>query len=225
MVSLKDRFDQDGVVEALLRQRLVRGERQFAEKLAEAGTTAEFAPGAILIEQDTWENDLHFILAGEFEVLVNGQHKQTRVAGEAVGELAGLNRSRPRTATLKATKESLVLSIGLTELNQIVGNDVDFWKAAADVVAEQLDHRNQEVGASNEHPRIFVISSKEGLPVARQVRQNLDADDMAVYLWDHGTFAVSEYAISSLEDAIERADFYHCCSESRRHARATWREE
>ncbi|MER8476072.1 nucleotide-binding protein [Mesorhizobium sp. M1163] len=27
------------------------------------------------------------------------------------------------------------------------------------------------------------------------------------YLWDHGTFAVSEYPISSLEDAIERADF------------------
>lgn len=207
MVSLKDRFDQEGVVEALLRQRLVRGDRQFAVRLAEAGKTSEFAPGAILIEQGTWENDLHFILAGEFEVLINGQYKQTRVAGEAVGELAGLNRSRPRTATLRATKESLVLSIGLTELNQIVGTDVDFWKATADVVADQLDHRNREVGAANEHPRIFVISSKEGLPVARQVRQNLDADEMPVYLWDHGTFAVSEYPISSLEDAIERADF------------------
>ena len=207
MASLKDRFDHDGIVEALLRQRLVRSDRDLAQKLAEAGQIAEYAAGAVLIEQGSWENDLHFILAGEFEVLVNGQHKQTRIAGEAVGELAGLNRSRPRTATVKATKGSLVLSIGLTELNQIVGTDVDFWKATADAVADQLDHRNQEVGAANEHPRIFVISSKEGLPVARQVRQNLDADEMPVYLWDHGTFAVSEYPISSLEDAIERADF------------------
>ena len=30
---------------------------------------------------------------------------------------------------------------------------------------------------------------------------------MAVYLWDQGTFAISEYPISCLEDAIERADF------------------
>ncbi|MCB8884013.1 nucleotide-binding protein [Acidisoma cellulosilytica] len=207
MASLKDRFDQDGIVEALLRQRLVRSDRDLAQKIAEAGQTAEYTKGAILIEQGSWENDLHFILAGEFEVLVNGQYKQTRVAGEAVGELAGLNRSRPRTATVIATKESLVLNISLTELNQIVGNDVDFWKATADAVADQLDHRNQEVGAANEYPRIFVISSKEGLPVARQVRQNLDSDEMPVYLWDHGTFAVSEYPISSLEDAIERADF------------------
>jgi predicted nucleotide-binding protein len=207
MASLKDRFDKKGVIEALLLHRLVRSDRDLARRLAEAGQTAEHAPGSVLIEQGSWENDLHFILAGEFEVLVNGQYKQTQIAGEAVGELAGLNRSRPRTATVKATKESLVLSIGLTELNQIVGTDVDFWKATADAVADLLDHRNQEVGAANEHPRIFVISSKEGLPVARQVRQNLDADEMPVYLWDQGTFAVSEYPISSLEDAVERADF------------------
>lgn len=207
MTNLKDRFDRDGVVEALLRQQLVRSNRQLARKLAEAGQSVEYAPNSTLIDQGSWENDLHFILAGEFEVLVNGQHKQIRIAGEAVGELAGLNRSRPRTATVRATKESLVLSVGQTALNQIVGTDADFWKAMADAVAGQLDHRNQEVGAANEHPRIFVISSKEGLPVARQVRQHLDADEMPVYLWDNGTFAVSEYPVSSLEDAIERADF------------------
>ena len=55
--------------------------------------------------------------------------------------------------------------------------------------------------------RRHVWQSKEGLDVAKQVRQNLDGDDVAVYLWDQGTFGVSEYPISSLEDAIERADF------------------
>jgi hypothetical protein len=43
----------------------------------------------------------------------------------------------------------------------------------------------------------------EGLPVAQRVRQNLDAEDMPVYLWDRGTIAVSDYAVSSLEDEIE----------------------
>nr|WP_166175727.1 TIR domain-containing protein [Altererythrobacter segetis] len=207
MTSLKNRFDRAGIIEALLQQRLIRSDKELAEKFADAGSTSEYAAGDLLVEQGGWDNDLHFILAGEFDVAINGQHKQTRVAGESVGELAGLNRARARTASLRATMPSLVLTVALADVEQIVGSDVEFWKATADAVADQLDHRNQEIGDVNEHPRIFVISSKEGLPVARQVRQNLDADDMPVYLWDHGTFGVSDYPISSLEDAIERADF------------------
>jgi CRP/FNR family transcriptional regulator, cyclic AMP receptor protein len=207
MKTLQDRFDRAGVVEALLRQRLIRGERELAEKFADKGRTVEYANGEVLIDQGAWDDDLHFILAGEFAVLINGQDTQRRKEGEAVGELAGLSRARARTATLKATAPSLVLAVSLTDVKEIAGSDVEFWKAAADVVADQLDHRNQQIGSANEHPRIFVISSTEGLPVARQVRQNLDADDMPVYLWDRGTFPVSDYAVSSLEDAIEAADF------------------
>ena len=207
MTGLSDRFDRQGIIEGLLRQRLIRGDRELAEKFADAGRTSELAPGDQLVQQGEWDNDLHFILAGEFEVLINGQHKQTRIAGESVGELAGLSRARPRTATLRAVTPCYVLTVALADVERIVGADVEFWKATADAVADQLDHRNQELGAANEHPRVFVISSKEGLDVARQVRQNLDGDDIAVYLWDQGTFGVSEYPISSLEDAIERADF------------------
>jgi predicted nucleotide-binding protein len=207
VTSLKDRFDKAGVVEALLRQRLVRNDEDLAQKFADAGRVIECALGEVLIEQGGWDNDLYFILAGEFHAFVNGQNKQTRVAGESVGEIAGLSRSRPRTATLRASKPSLVLKVALEDVDQIVGSDVEFWKTTADAVADQLDHRNLECGTANEHPRIFVISSSEGMAVARLIRKNLDADNMAVYLWDQGTFAVSEYPISSLEDAIERADF------------------
>ena len=207
MTGLSDRFDRQGIIEGLLRQRLIRGDRELAEKFADAATTRELAAGEVLVEEGDWSNELHFILAGKFEVLIHGQHKQTRVAGESVGELAGLSRARPRTATLRAVTPSYVLTVALADVERIVGADVEFWKATADAVADQLDHRNQELGAANEHPRIFVISSKEGLDVAQQVRQNLDGDDVAVYLWDQGTFGVSEYPISSLEDAIERADF------------------
>ena len=136
MASLKDRFDKAGVVEALLRQRLVRNDRDLAQKFADAGRVVECAPGEVLIEQGGWNNDLYFILAGEFHAFVNGQNKQTRVAGESVGEIAGLNRSRPRTATLRASKPSLVLKVALVDVDQIVGSDVEFWKTTADAVAD-----------------------------------------------------------------------------------------
>lgn len=54
---------------------------------------------------------------------------------------------------------------------------------------------------------MFVISSSEGKDVARIVRQELDGEKIHVHLWDRGTFTVSNYAMSSLEDAIEAADF------------------
>src|SRR5213082_3002636 len=69
MKSLPDRFDRAGVVEALLRQRLIRGERELAEKFADKGRTVEYTAGDVLIEQDTWDDDLYFILAGEVAVL------------------------------------------------------------------------------------------------------------------------------------------------------------
>lgn len=207
MTGLSDRFDRAGIIDALLRQPLIRRDRMLAEKFADVGRPKELALGEVLVEQGDWKNDLFFVLAGEFEVLVNGQRKQLRTASEAVGELAGLSPARPRTATLKATKPSFVLAVGNSELQDIVGSDVEFWKATADAVADQLDHRNREVGIVNEHPRIFVISSSEAMDVARAVRKYLDADDMHVYLWDQGTFAISDYPVSSLEDAIEQADF------------------
>jgi len=207
MTGLSERFDRAGIIDALMRQPLIRRDKVLAETFADVGRPKELAAGEILVEQGDWAKDLYFVLAGEFDAIIHGQTKQTRVAGEAVGELAGLSPSRPRTATLKATKASFVLAVSYSDLQKIVGSDVNFWKAAADAVADQLDHRNREIGAVNEQPKIFVISSKEGIEVARELRKNLDGDDMQVHLWDHDTFMISDYPISSLEDAIERCDF------------------
>lgn len=207
MTGLSERFDRSGIIDSLMRQPLIRRDRCLAEKFANAGRPKELAAGEVLAEQGDWANDLYFVLAGEFDAIIHGQTKQTRVAGEAVGELAGLSPSRPRTATLKATKPSFVLAVSYSDLQEIVGSDAEFWKATADAVADQLDHRNREIGTVNEQPRIFVISSKEGIEVAREVRKNLDGDDIHVHLWDHDTFTISDYPLSSLEDAIERCDF------------------
>jgi CRP/FNR family cyclic AMP-dependent transcriptional regulator len=207
MSTLRDRFDDAAVVEALLRQRLLRGDRSLAEQFAKKGQVVEYEPGGLLIKQGAWDADLHFILAGSFEIIINGQHLATRSAGEHVGELAGLNPARARTATLRATGQALVVSVTAADVNEIAGADAEFWKAAAEVVGERLDQRNASIGAANEHPRIFVISSSEGLPVARLVRQELDSGNIQVHVWNRGTFSVSDYALSSLEDAIEAADF------------------
>lgn len=211
MSDPKERFEGDQgrpiLVSALCKQAVIRGDATLAEAFAQRGELVQLAPAERLIEQGQWDNDIYFILAGSFEVRVNGQPKATRYAGEHVGELAGLSGSRARTATLVALGESLVLKVSQPALQELVGNNADFWRAAADVVADRLDQRNREVGVVNEHPRVFVISSKEGLDVARQVRTELGSDTLHVYLWNKGTFGISDYPISDLEDVVEAADF------------------
>lgn len=203
-----DRFDEKGVIAAMRRQRLVAGDEPLAERFAKAGTVMHLPAGRTLIEQGAWDEDLHFILAGAFDVVVNGQHKATRNAGEHVGELAGLSGARARTAILRAKAEAVVLSVSASDVMEIAGADPDFWRNTADVVAECLDQRNAELVAANEQPRVFVISSSEGIEAAREVRRHLDEDKgIRVHLWDKGTFGLSDYPVSSLEDAIEAADF------------------
>lgn len=208
MTTLSDRFDDDAILDALLRQRVVSNDRELAEQFARKGRKKAFSAGEVLIEQGAWDDELHFILAGEFELLINGQHKAVRQAGVHVGELAGVNAARPRSATLRALGDAMVLTVDAADAREIADKNPAVYKAMLEVAGERLDQRNAEIGAANDYPRVFVISSSEGLDVARLVRRHLDQDDkIAVKVWDQGTFTVSDFALSSIEDAIEAADF------------------
>ena len=100
MTTLNDRFDETAVIDALLRQRLIQGDRSLAEQFAAKGKKVAFSPGQVLIQEGAWDDELHFILAGEFDVFIKGVRKATRTPGEHVGEFAGLDAARARTATL-----------------------------------------------------------------------------------------------------------------------------
>ena len=57
--------------------------------------------------------------------------------------------------------------------------------------------------------RVFVVSSRENLPVARAVRASL-SDDAEVTVWDEDGFALSTYALESLTKLLDDNDFAVC---------------
>jgi predicted nucleotide-binding protein len=207
MGDLKTRFDRTRLVEALSRQALLAGDVALVDQLADQGELVEVAAGGDLITQGEWDDDVYFILAGEFLVLINGSQVNVRKAGVHVGELSGINPARARTATLRAKAPSLVLRVPMAVLKDLTKDDADFWRRTADVVATRLDERNEQIGKINDIPRVFVISSAEAKPVMDEIVRCLDGKEIAVDTWDMGTFGVSEYAISSLMDRIEASDF------------------
>lgn len=55
-------------------------------------------------------------------------------------------------------------------------------------------------------PKVFVGSSKEGLPYARAIQADLDAK-LEVTVWDQGVFDLSTYSIEALITEAKRSDF------------------
>src|SRR5262245_12061370 len=99
-MSLKARFEpKESLIEALLRQKLVMGDRELAEALASEGSLMEFAAGQIVIQQGGADRDAYFLLAGKVQVIVRGVRLYPREHGVTVGEMSAVNAAVSRSAT------------------------------------------------------------------------------------------------------------------------------
>ena len=78
------------LLEALLTQKLVRGNQSLARDLSQLVELRAVEAGQVLIQQGGDDNDLYFLLAGRYEIVVNGRKIATRGSGEHVGEMAAI---------------------------------------------------------------------------------------------------------------------------------------
>jgi predicted nucleotide-binding protein len=58
----------------------------------------------------------------------------------------------------------------------------------------------------NEFPKLFIISSSEALPVANELRAQLEHDVFST-VWNNGVFFAGGYALEALEKAVGESDF------------------
>jgi CRP-like cAMP-binding protein len=106
------------------------------------GTRARVPAGAELIHQGKPTDSLYFVLDGEFEVFTaKAPHLATLKAGEVMGEISFVD-SRPPTASVKATKESLVGMVPRALLTARLKEDMGFssrlYRAIAMFMADRL---------------------------------------------------------------------------------------
>ena len=167
----------------------------------------EVAKGAALIVEGKADNSIYLVVAGRFSVLVKGSRVAVRSPGDHVGEIAAIDPTRRRSATVMADEDSVVLEVAEPALTKIANQYPSIWRAIAVVMASRLVQRNDFVVAVNDIPRVFVMSSAEALPVAREIQAGLAHDDMLVTLWGNGVFVASQYPLESLEDELVKADF------------------
>jgi CRP-like cAMP-binding protein len=144
-----ERFDGKGgrrlLLEAMKGQQLVGRKGPLARALVERVTLAELAPGAVLIEEGAADNDLYFVLAGRVGVLVGGIEIGAREAGQHVGEVALLDPTAPRSATVVAQEQTVVAKITERDFAAVAAREPTMWRALAAGLGSILSERNRRV--------------------------------------------------------------------------------
>ncbi len=194
-------------VEALFSQKMVGGNRKLAESLADSVELRSIHPGEVLIEQGGTDNDVYFILAGAVDIIVNGRTVGRRITNDHVGEMAAIEPTQKRAASVVATEEGVVARLSEAELAAYGSRYPEICRCLAKELSRRLLQRNALVNVIRDKIRVFIISSAESLAVARIIQNAFAYDPFTTVLWTDGVFKVANYTLQSLEDEIDSSDF------------------
>ncbi|MFZ0662377.1 MAG: TIR domain-containing protein [Acidobacteriaceae bacterium] len=194
------------LVDSLTGQKLFTGNADLATEAASKGELVEVAAGTSIIQQGGDDNDIYFIVAGSFDIVVNNRVVAKRIAGDHVGEMAAIQPTQRRSATVTANEVSVVLKITEAGFAELYAKYPQILLQIARELARRLMQRNALVTSVSDRIRVFIISSAEALDIARTIQTAFDHDPFAVTVWTDGVFRASHYAIESLERALDQSD-------------------
>jgi CRP/FNR family transcriptional regulator, cyclic AMP receptor protein len=206
---MKERFEganRHNLIDALKRQEFVGGDAAIAEEMAAKGELVELQKLDKLIVEDGEDNDIYLLLAGSVSIVIKGIEYTTRHAGQHVGEMAAIEPTLKRSATVVANDKVVSLKIPSATFMTIGNTYPQIWLPMARELSRRLYQRNSMIQPPNEFPKLFIISSSEALPVANELRAQLEHDVFST-VWTDGVFFAGGYPLEALEKAVGESDF------------------
>ena len=195
------------LIEAIEAQGIVGNDAAVAGAIVEHLQLREFATGDVLISQGGTDDDLFFILSGRLEVQVNGRTAAYRSSGTHVGEIALLDPTARRIATVVAVEPTLVGVISEPDFSEVAGAHPTLWRTMAIELGNRLNQRGRFFKRPNEVPVVFIGSSKETLSFAQALHTALGQAGIGTVLWSEGVFGASHFAMEDLEHQLQDSDF------------------
>ncbi len=206
---MQERFEGDNrqnLMDALKRQEFVSGDTALANAIAEKGELVEFRKLDTLIVQDAEDNDLYLLLTGSVSIVVSGIEYRSRFAGEHVGEMAAIEPTLKRAATVVANETVVALRLSSSAFMSIGITFPQIWLPMSRELSRRLHQRNTMIQPPNDFPKLFIISSSEARPVAEELRTQLEHDVFST-VWSDGVFFAGGYPLEALEKAVSESDF------------------
>jgi CRP/FNR family transcriptional regulator, cyclic AMP receptor protein len=208
---MKQRFEGDQgqrlLVEALRKQDIVEQDVGLATELAANGELVAFEPSTEIVIQHDADNSVYFLLSGEANVFVNDRFVGARTEGTCIGEMAALDPAAPRSATVRAKTEVVVLKVAEAKFREALDAHPQAYRYVAQLLAQRLRQRSQFYQPPNPEPVLFIGCSTEALSIANELQAGFKFDPMDAIVWPNGVFGPSATAIESLYQQADRADF------------------
>jgi CRP/FNR family cyclic AMP-dependent transcriptional regulator len=195
------------LITALKKQSLIEGDKEIASAIAEIGELIQFEKGDTIIVQDNTDDDIILILTGRVVITVNGREVAFRNAGLHVGEMALIDPSLRRSASVIAEETTVVIKVSEEQFSPLAEQHPELWRRIAEGLAERLIQRNELVSVPNPRPTIFIGSSAEAIPIARAIQANFQHDDFLVRVWVDKVFGAGNATIEDLEHQVKTSDF------------------
>ena len=206
---MKERFEGDGrpnLIDALKRQEFVSGDTAIAEEMAKQGELLEFPKGFKIITEGGEDNDIYLLIAGSVSIVIKGHEHRLRNAGQHVGEMAAIEPAQKRSADVVAHDTVVALKLTNPAFMTLGQTFPQIWLPIARELSRRLFQRNEMLSPPNEYAKLFIISSAEALPVAREVQTQLERDVFAK-VWPDGVFFAGGYPLEALERSVSESDF------------------
>ena len=206
--STLPRFQGDSglqrLAEVLKQQTLIAGNDQLAHQIIKVAQLMEVLPGApgdTFIDQGGTDNDIFFIISGSVSVLINGREIGIQCCGTHVGEMALIDPTARRCATVKASEPCVLARVSQGDFSQLAGTHTNLWRNIAVELAKRLRDRSRFIRQPHNQPVVFIGSSREHLDVARGIHSGFSNDPIVVIVvnvWTDGVFRPSLTSIENL---------------------------
>jgi CRP/FNR family transcriptional regulator, cyclic AMP receptor protein len=207
MQRFSGRGGKTRLINAICAQEIVAGNQTVAAKLAAAAERYEFRANKNIVAEGGADNHIFFILSGLVSVQVNGREVATRGPGKHFGEMAMLDTTARRSATIITIEPTVVVRVPEHKFATIASATPDLWRRLAVALAGRLRERNKFQAAPRVEPAIFIGSSGEGLAIARAISDSLKRQPFVPNLWSESIFECSKTTIESLIQATTQSDF------------------
>jgi len=209
--SLTDRFTGRGgkakLCECLLKNQLIAGNSGLAARIIKNAELIESKAAEIITEQGACDNDIYFLVAGSVNISINSREIAIRHSGTHFGEMALLDPTARRSATVKTITPATLLKVSEPDFTRIAKTYPDLWRRIATEVSQRMRERSKFIISPNEKPLIFVGSSSEGLAIANNICKYLKSHQITTRLWSKDVFAPSDTTIESLSSMTKACDF------------------
>jgi CRP/FNR family cyclic AMP-dependent transcriptional regulator len=195
------------LIEKLLEQYLINGDNTIATAVAKVIQLKSLKKDKKLTVQGGNDNEIYFILSGSVSINVNQRVIASRSNGEHVGEMAMMDSTARRSATVVANEDIIVAKMTEWQFTKLAKTYPVLWQRMATNLVKRLKERNKFQTIPRSEPTIFIGSSSEGLKIAQSINKYLLGCPVVPKIWTNGVFEASKTAIEDLMKINSESDF------------------